>query len=267
MRGIVQKLTASAWIKEVDARVKMVTMIIYIVTATTLQEPQLLMAAALLLLGVSLLAGIPLRHLLKRLALLLPFGGVMVSLLPFVTPGQPIFTWDILGWQLTATQEGWQAATLPCLRMLTAFLGMVLLTASTPLREILHALNHLKFPKIFILVIDFTLRYITVVLDELNRMQTARQARGFTPGRNLWHRHTSKTIGGTLAVLFLRSYERSERVYLAMLSRGYTGEFQCCGHCHRIKPLDLCWGSSMITAGWAIKFIDMGGAPWIMLLK
>lgn len=267
MQGIEQKLAAGTWIRGVDARVKLLTILVYIVTATTLQDHKLLIAASLLLLVVSLLVGISPVHIIKRLALLVPFGGVMVSLLPFITPGETLWSFNVLGWHLTATKEGWQAATLPCLRMLTAFLGMVLLTASTSLRGIIHALNHLKFPKIFILLIDFTIRYFAVVMEELNLMQIARRARGFVPGKHFWQQHTGKTMGSTLAILFLRSYERSERVYLAMLSRGYNGEYQCCGHCHRIKGLDLCWGSSMITVGWAIKFIDMGGVQWILLLK
>lgn len=267
MQGIEQKISAGAWIRSVDARVKLMTILIYIITATTLQDQRLLWLAAVLLLLVSLLVGVGPIHILKRLLLILPFGGVMVSILPFVIPGETLFTWNWGFIHLEATVEGWRAAVLPCQRMLTAFLGMVLLTSTTTLQEIIHALNHLKFPKIFILLIDFTLRYVAVVMDELNRMQTARFARGFTPGRHFWQRHTGKTLGSTLAMLFLRSYERAERVYLAMLARGYTGEYQCCGHCHRIKKWDLCWGSSLVTAGWFIKFIELGGAQWILQLR
>ncbi|MEW6697973.1 MAG: cobalt ECF transporter T component CbiQ [Bacillota bacterium] len=267
MEGIEQRLTAGTWIRGVDARVKLIVVVIFIINATTLQNKPLLLFTAFLLLGISLTVGITPVHLLKRLVLVLPFGGVMVALLPFVTPGEPLWTLQLGAFQLVASREGWEAAVLPCLRMVTAFLGMVFLTSTTSLREIIHALQHLKFPRIFILLMDFTVRYIAVVLDELNRMQTARKARGFKPGRTLWHRHTIKTIGSTLAMLFLRSFERAERVYFAMLSRGYTGRYQCCGHCHRLKKVDLTFGAGMIAAAWAIKIVDMGGSPWGLLLK
>ncbi len=267
MQGIEERLAAGTWIRGVDARVKLIAVVIFIINATTLQDKTLLMITAFLLLGVSLLAGIAPVHLVKRLVLVLPFGGVMVSVLPFVIPGEPVWTLQLGVLKLVATREGWEAAVFPCLRMVTAFLGMAFLTSTTSLREIIHALNHLKFPRIFVLLIDFTVRYIAVVMDELNRMQTAGKARGFKPGRGLWDRHTVKTIGSMLAMLFLRSYERAERVYFAMLSRGYTGQYKCCGHCHRIKKLDLSFGAGMITASWAIKIVDMGGIPWSLLLK
>ncbi|WP_333870151.1 cobalt ECF transporter T component CbiQ [Desulforamulus putei] len=267
MQGIEDKPSAGIWIRGVDARVKMIAVVIFIINATTLQDKTLLLTTAFLLLGISLIAGISPVHLVKRLAVILPFGGVMVSVIPFVTPGEPVWTLQLGAFKLAVTKEGWEAAVLPCLRMLTAFLGMAFLTSTTSLREMTHALNHLKFPKILILLIDFTVRYIAVVMDELNRMQTARKARGFKPGRGLWDRHTVKTIGSTLAMLFLRSYERAERVYLAMLSRGYTGRYKCCGHCHRIKKLDLSFGAAMITVSWAIKLVDMGGIQWNLLLK
>lgn len=267
MRGIDDGVRAGTWIKNVDARVKVVSLVIFIVTATTIQDKMLLSVAAMLLLGLSLIVGISIGHIMKRLTLIVPFGGVMLSVLPFVTPGEPVLTLKLGFFNLVASREGLEAAALPCLKMITAFLGMVFLTSSTAFRDIIHALRHLRIPIIFILLIDFTIRYMAVVQDELRRMQIARKARGFKTARGLWHRHTVKTIGSTIAVLFLRAFDRSERVYYAMLSRGYGGKYSCCGHCHSIKKSDFCWGAGVIATSWCFKLIEVGGYQWVLQLK
>ncbi len=259
--------TVGGWITTVEPRVKVVAIFIFVMIATTLHNKTILGAAFLLLLGSSLVVGISLVYILKRVVFILPFGGLMLLLLPFVTPGDPLFTLHLGRLELAATYEGWEAALLPGLRMITAFLGMVLLAATTTLPEILHALKHLKVPRILIVLMEFTVRYLVVVLDELSRMQTAKKARAFAAGKNLWHWHTIKTLGSTLAILFLRSYDRAERVYLAMLARGYDGNLPCCGHCQNLKKDDLCWGVGVITMAGVFKFFDMGGQQWISLLK
>lgn len=262
-----ERPAAVGWITTVDPRVKVVAIFMFVIIISTLHNTRVLLAALLLLLGSSFAVGISGGYLLKRLTLILPFGGLMLCLLPFTTPGEPVFTLYLGVLELTATREGWAAVVLPGLRMITAFMGMFFLAATTTLPEIIHALQHLKVPKIFIVLMDFTVRYLAVVLDELARMQTARKARSFVAGKNLWHWHSVKTIGSTLGLLFLRAYDRSERVYLAMLSRGYDGSLPCCGHCHSIKKRDLCWGAGVITTAGAFKFFDLGVQQWILLLK
>lgn len=267
MSMLIEQPTAGGWITTVDPRVKVVAIFIFVLIVTTLHNTMVLLAAFLLLLGSSFAMGIYPSYVLKRLVLILPFGGLMLSLLPFITPGTPLFTLHFGALELTATREGWEAALLPGLRMMTSFLGMIFLSATTTLPEIIHALKHLKVAKILIVLMDFTVRYFVVVFGEMVRMQTARRARSFAEGKNLWHWHTVKTIGNTLALLFLRAYDRSERVYLAMLARGYDGNLPCCGHCHDIKKRDICWGAGVITTAWAFKIFDLGVQQWILLLK
>jgi cobalt/nickel transport system permease protein len=68
-------------------------------------------------------------------------------------------------------------------------------------------------------IMGFMIRYLDVVTDEFRRMQVARESRGFR-GRDPRH---WPVIAKSAGVLFIRSYERGERVHLAMLSRGYSG--------------------------------------------
>lgn len=74
-------------------------------------------------------------------------------------------------------------------------------------------------PRVMIMILSFMYRYIFVLVDEVMRMRQARDSRNFG-GKRLWQ---LRTIGNMIGTLFIRSYERGERVYAAMLARGFDG--------------------------------------------
>lgn len=94
------------------------------------------------------------------------------------------------------------------------------LSATTTAREILRGLEILKLPTPMVQIASFMLRYVNVVNDEMQRMSVARQSRGFE-ATGIRHWPVLATAAGAL---FIRSYERGERVHLAMLARGFNGE-------------------------------------------
>jgi cobalt/nickel transport system permease protein len=116
--------------------------------------------------------------------------------------------------------------------MLRAWLsvqGALLLVATTRFPDLIHALEHLHFPKLIVTIIAFLYRYLFVLTDEVLRMTRARQARsaaaaGRQSGGSL--RWRAGVAGSMVGQLFLRSYERSDRIYNAMLSRGYSGQIR-----------------------------------------
>lgn len=114
------------------------------------------------------------------------------------------------------SQEGLTLAA----RITTSVLAMVLLSSTTPFPQLLRGFERLRAPSLMVMIVAFMWRYLHVIGEEVRRMRVAREARGYAP-RNLWQARSA--IGGTIATLFIRSLERGERVYLAMLSRGYTG--------------------------------------------
>jgi cobalt/nickel transport system permease protein len=97
-------------------------------------------------------------------------------------------------------------------------LSAVLLGATTPFPDVLHALERLKAPKLLVLIAAFMYRYLFTILDEVQRMRAALAARGYAPR----HALQAQAIGRVATALFLRTYERAERVHLAMLARGWT---------------------------------------------
>ena len=85
--------------------------------------------------------------------------------------------------------------------------------------EFLRGFERLHMPRAFTSTLSFMIRYLDVIADEMRRMQVARESRGYDP-RWIWQ---AKAVAASAGALFIRSYERGERVYLAMLSRGYDG--------------------------------------------
>jgi cobalt/nickel transport system permease protein len=126
----------------------------------------------------------------------------------------------------------------------------ILLVAVTEFPKIVHALRHLHVPAIITVIISFLYRYLFVLADEVMRMMRARQARSAAsaaaPGTRsgggvLWRAHIAGNMAGQL---FLRSYERSDRVYNAMLSRGYKGELMTI-HSHHYHSVD--WFAGLLS--------------------
>ncbi|WP_079907300.1 cobalt ECF transporter T component CbiQ, partial [Carboxydocella sp. JDF658] len=200
---------------QLDTRLKILSLFSVVVIFSTLKNILLLTVAALVLLGIALLARITHVILMKRLVWLLPFAGIMVLLFPFITPGQPLWTANILAFKLTATVEGGQKALFLALRVLNAVLAMTILTETTPRAQLLQGLRQLGLPDLLVNLIAFTLRYFSLLGSELERMQTARKARGFQRGKGLYHWRTMKTLGQMVGMLFLRAADRGDRIYTA----------------------------------------------------
>lgn len=168
----------------------------------------------LMLLGaVVVLAALPALVLLRRLVVEVPFL-LFVLVLPFVgaEPQVAVFGVGLSG-------PGLHAAATIALKASFGLLATGILAATTPLPEIITGLERLRVPRIFTAVAAFMVRYTEVVLAELARMRTARVCRGADP-RWLWQ---LRDVTAGLGALVVRTFERGERVYLAMASRGYTG--------------------------------------------
>jgi cobalt/nickel transport system permease protein len=158
-------------------------------------------------------ARVPPTYLLKRMAVELPFV-VFAALLPFVAHGPRV---DVLG--LTLSESGLLAAWGLLAKGTLGVLASLTLAATTEPQELLAGLERLRLPNLLVQIMGFMVRYLDVVTSEMQRMKIARESRGFT-ARDPRH---WPVLARSAGALFIRSYERGERVHLAMLSRGYTG--------------------------------------------
>ncbi|MGB1502156.1 MAG: cobalt ECF transporter T component CbiQ [Ilumatobacteraceae bacterium] len=150
---------------------------------------------------------------LKRLSVIIPF--VMFALIvPFIGGGESV---RVVGVSLSV--DGlWATWNILAKAGLGATMSIAL-SATTPVAELLHGMTRLKVPRLLVAIIAFMLRYIDVLVEQLGRMRRSMVARGHDP-RWLWQ---VKPIASSAGALFVRSYERGERVHQAMLARGYTG--------------------------------------------
>ena len=170
-------------------------------------------AYALLLGGVAAVARVPAGFVARRLVIEVPF--VLFALaLPFLARGPRV---DVLGVGLS--ESGLWSAWGILAKATLGVVASVLLAATTSQRDLLLGLERLGMPRTIVQIASFMLRYADVIAGESERMRIARESRGFTP-RHLGH---LPVVARSAGALFIRSYERGERVHLAMLSRGYEG--------------------------------------------
>lgn len=167
----------------------------------------------LLVATIAALARLPPLVLARRLLVEVPFV-LFVLVLP-VLGGPPRLT--AVG--IAVSVPGLHAAATITLKATFGLLATGILAATTPLPEIITGLERLRVPRVFTAVAAFMVRYLEVLGGELARMRTAALCRGASP-RWLWQ---VRDVTAGLGALIVRSFERGERVYLAMASRGYTG--------------------------------------------
>ncbi|MEV0297493.1 cobalt ECF transporter T component CbiQ [Nocardia sp. NPDC050710] len=208
-------LARSSPVHRAPAEVKIVcaAVMVFAVVATPREMFWPFAAYAAGLLALWRVAQIPLRWIAPRLLIELPFV-VLAILLPFAA-GEPRTMLFGLSMSTTGLYAAWGIIAKG-----TIGVGISLtLAATTSVRELPGGLSRLHVPGMVVTIVVLMLRYVDVIADEAARMRLARVSRGDDP-------RTIRQIGATargVGSLFLRSYERGERVHLAMLSRGFTG--------------------------------------------
>ncbi|MGP3955720.1 cobalt ECF transporter T component CbiQ [Nonomuraea sp. 3N208] len=194
---------------------KLLSLIAFIlIVVATDRERFWAFALYLALLGVvAVAARIPLKLLLRRMVVEVPFVIFAVAL-PFLSQGERM---TVFGLSMSA--DGLLAAWNILAKATLGVIASILLAATTEPRTLLLGAQRLRLPQLLVQIASFMLRYVEVILDEMRRMRIARESRAFV-ARDLRH---LPVVARSAGALFIRSYERGERVHLAMLSRGYTG--------------------------------------------
>jgi cobalt/nickel transport system permease protein len=202
-------------IHRVRPQVKLVVLLgfMLIVVATPREWYPVFAGYLLLLLGVIAVSEVPPLYIARRMVIETPFV-VFALLMPFIADGPPT---QLLG--LTVSQPGLLAAWGLLAKGTLGVVASLTLAATTEPRDLLAGLETLRLPNQLVQIMGFMMRYLDVVTDEMRRMRIARESRGFT-ARNIRH---WPVVARSAGALFIRSYERGERVHLAMMSRGYTG--------------------------------------------
>jgi len=223
----------------IDPRVKILTLFVMLVVVVMLRRIDTLLLALGISIGLLLFSGVPVSHILRQFSLSLPFIA-FAALSLYWTSG-------------TVQAEGM------FLRISTAVLLLLVLSSTTPFFELLRGLQALRVPGIYIEMLLFVHHYIHVFGEELERMEQAKKARGFTGKGNILNRHIVNGVVSTAGMLLVRSYERGSRFHYSLQSRGFQGEIKT------VHPLTLHRGDAafsvlILALTFCLAFLEFGGA-------
>lgn len=228
-------------IHRLPAHVKIVALVLFVLavvaTPRELFWPYAVHLGALV--TVALVSTVPLPYLGKRMVIEVPFV-IFALVMPFVATGPRVMVGPV-----EVSESGLIAAWALLAKGTLGVMASLILAATTEARDLVAGFERLRLPQPLVQIMSFMLRYTEVVAAEFARMQIARDSRGFQ-ARSVrqW-----PVLGHTLGALFIRSYERGERVHLAMLSRGYTGTLPML---HPLGATGAQWAAGGILPGVAV---------------
>jgi cobalt/nickel transport system permease protein len=196
-----------------EAKLTATVLFVFAVVATPRELFWAFAVDAVLIAVVAVVAGLRLANVLKRLVIELPFVAFALFL-PIVGQGEQV---RVLG--LSLSVSGLWAAWNIVVKGTLGVAASIVLASTTTVSELLRGLDRLRLPRVLTGIMSFMVRYGDVIADEMRRMRVARIARGHDP-RWIWQ---VKAVASSAGALFIRSFERGERVHVAMLARGYDG--------------------------------------------
>jgi cobalt/nickel transport system permease protein len=225
----------SSPIHRLDPRVKLLLAVGFIL-ATALTPPgawPIYILLFALLLAVEILSDLGVGYVMRRSALAFPFVLAAVPIL-FTLPGDPLFTFNVGPWSPTISAAGVERFISIAVKSWLSVQMAIVLASSTLFPDLLSAMRAVHVPKLLVAVIGLMWRYLFVLADEAMRLMRARDARSGHPadtpyragGTLAWR---ARVTGGMAGNLFMRSFDRGERIYAAMAARGYDGEVRNLG--------------------------------------
>ena len=237
-----------------DVRCKIVTILVYSFIIASLRH----LAPAVVAVGISLfilmIARVPFVKVLSRLLALSGFLGMLLVVMPFTVvmhPGDTVLVFGGLDWCGLDLRGLMLAATIAAKAVAIALL-MEPLLSTAPLPVTLHGLSSLGVPEMATQMVLLSYRYLHVFRHEARRMSSGMQARGFSKHTDL---ETLRAMANFLGMLFVRSFERTERVFDAMRARGYNGRFPAPAELH-VRNADFLLTTIWIAVGVALVAYD-----------
>lgn len=249
---------ADSPLHRLDPRVKVLVTVAFILSNVLLPDGAWLAFGLswLFVLGLNLLAQLGLGFTFRRSFVALPFALAAITAI-FSIPGTPLGEWHLGSLTLIPTDTGVLRFVSIVIRSWLSVQIAILLVAVTRFPDLIHAFEHLHVPAILTTIIAFLYRYLFVLTDEVMRLLRARESRsatiaGHKSGRSVMWR--ARVAGNMTGQLFLRSYERSDRIYNAMLARGYTGQLRTLNP-HVMKKSDWTLAALSVIVILVLQFI------------
>lgn len=185
-----------------------------------------------------IVARIGFREIMNRILIVDKFILLLWLVLPLTYPGEPLL--KIFGVKIS--QQGLLFTLLLTIKANAVILILISLITTSSIFDIVHSLLHLKVPEKLVFLFFLIYRYLWVLYDEYERIIRAAKARGFKLRNST---HTYKIIAYIVGTLLVKSYNRAENLYRAMICRGFCGKFWLLEH-FKFSLSDL-WAVILLT--------------------
>ena len=240
-----------------DPRAKIASILVLIFSVVMVESISVALLGLALSLAVLLASRLPLGEVARRVRWPVIFLLPIFLILPFTTGGERTVTFVTFDLSL----DGLLLGTLILTRGLSAVLLAYPLFATSPFNITVQAMRGLKMPEVTAQIFLFTYRYLFLLSEEMRSIEKSLASKSFAKRTDL---RTARVIGTALGMLFVRSYERSERIYRAMVSRGYDGALPSSGK-FQMKRGD--WAKSLAVVGAALllQLIDHAATQGMIL--
>ena len=235
----------NSFIHKLDPRLRLICAGTYSTVIALSRNFQVLSSAVLVSALLVMVAQLPAREILRRIIVVNSFIVLLWLVLPLTFKGS-------LAWKLGPLpiyRDGMILAAQITLKSNAIVLALIALVATMNFSTLGYALGGLRVPDKIIHLLLLTYRYVFLIEQEYARLMRAARIRGFQPGTNL---HTYKTYANIVGMLLVRSSIRADRVYKAMLCRGFRGKFYCL---HEFESGRQEWLFAIIMSGITITLI------------
>jgi cobalt/nickel transport system permease protein len=234
------------FLQKLDPRAKLISILAIIFASSTVSDLHLLVVVYLATLLFAYLSKVDVLFFIKRVWLFIPiFAGIIA--LPMVFniffPGDPLVQLAYLGpgaslgpfslpESIFITKQGVNMAIIFTMRVATCVSSVVLLFITTPQQVLFKSLRSVGVPKIYVLTLEMAYRYIFLLMDMVREMYTAKKARTIK-SRSMFEEQ--KWVGGRMGYTLIRSIDMSEKVHMAMMSRGFNGDVKVLQQFHMLN--------------------------------
>ncbi|RZN36671.1 MAG: cobalt ECF transporter T component CbiQ [Methanosarcinales archaeon] len=230
-----------------DPRFRLVSIFTLIFSVVLLYNLQLVIIGMIFAVILTCTSKIPFSFVLARMKLVFIFVIPFFIIIPFTIIGTGVEIASFSG--ITLSYRGIEYvlfAAMIVLKALTAVMLIFPMIGTSRMDITIKALEGLHLPNKLVQMFAFTYRYIFVLDDEFMRTDRALAARGFKKRGNMY---TLTTVSKAIAMLFVKSYERADRVFYAMRSKGYTGTIATLHEFHARKQD---WVNTAVVIGFAL---------------
>ncbi|NQT46955.1 MAG: cobalt ECF transporter T component CbiQ [Candidatus Omnitrophica bacterium] len=208
-------------IHRLDPRVKAITffsLVLFVILTPAASFSAFGFYGALLIILIAF-SKVPPIFVVRRSLVIIPFVVIVGLFMPFIKGGRSLGNYSLGAVDFSVTYEGVMLFWNIFIKAMLSCISLTVLTSTTRFVDLLKGFETMHLPKLLIMILSFMYRYIYVFIGELMSMRIAKESRSAGGGK----RFHLKAIANMVGVFFIRAYERGERVYLAMCSRGFDG--------------------------------------------